>query len=384
MHVGSPKTGTTFLQNVLWSQREKAAEQGLLLPLDRFSDHYLASLDLRELSDRPEHPERAVGLWDRLVKEGSSWSGSVLVSHELLAAATREQAERAIADWGPDAEVHVVLTARDLVRQMSAEWQEHVKHRSVKTFGQFLEDLRADRRRKSWFWKVQDFAAVLDRWGSTLPAHQVHVVTVPPSGAAPEALWERYAGLLGLDPATFDTRLSRANTSLGAEQAELLRRVNAQLGDRLPLPGPYPAVVKNVLAHQVLAARRGTRLRLDPTDTDFALEESARIAEELKNLGVDVVGSLDDLVPDPETARGSASATAYEPPADAVLLEESVAALADVLEALSAARGGRRQAEMFQRMKDRPIRFALLAASERHGALMRLRRAYERRRPART
>ena len=81
LHVGSPKTGTTFLQEVLWSQRDLAAQQGVLLPLERFFDHYLALLDLRGLSDRPEHPARAVGMWDRLVKEADGWPGTVLVSH---------------------------------------------------------------------------------------------------------------------------------------------------------------------------------------------------------------------------------------------------------------------------------------------------------------
>ena len=378
MHVGSPKTGTTFLQNVLWSQRRKAREQGLLLPLERFSDHYLASLDVRGLSGRPEHPERAVGIWDRLVEEAVAWRGNVLVSHELFASATTEQAEKALAAFGPDVEVHVVLTVRDLVRQMTAEWQEHVKHRSVKTFDSFVHGLREDQRRTSWFWRVQDFPAIAERWGTTLPPERVHVVTVPPAGAAPEALWVRYAGLLGLDPGAFDTSASRANTSLGLEQAELLRRVNGALGDRLPLPGPYPTVVKNVLAHRILASRPGTRLALDPADTEFALAESERMASGLADLGVHVVGALDELVPDREAARAAASPSAYDPPADGVLLEESIAAVADLLVALADRRGERRQAELYQRMKDRPVRFALLAASERHGSLMFLRRLYER------
>ena len=46
LHVGSPKTGTTFLQNVLWAQRDLAAQQGVSLPMNRFLDHYFAALDL--------------------------------------------------------------------------------------------------------------------------------------------------------------------------------------------------------------------------------------------------------------------------------------------------------------------------------------------------
>ena len=212
----------------------------MLLPLERFADHYLASLDVRGLSGRKEHPPRAVGIWDRLVEEARAWPGTTLVSHELFASATADQAARAIASFGDDTEVHVVLTARDLVRQIPAEWQEHVKHRSTKTLPDFVDDLREDVEGTSWFWRVQDFADVVDRWGRTLPASRVHVVTVPAAGADPGTLWDRFATLLGLDPASFDTKQSRANTSLGVEQAELLRRVNAELGDRVPLPGPVP------------------------------------------------------------------------------------------------------------------------------------------------
>lgn len=378
LHVGSPKTGTTFLQNVLWSQRERAREQGLLLPLDRFADHYLASLDLRGLSDRPEHPPRALGIWDKLVSETTRWSGTVLVSHELFAAATPEQAARAVSAFGDDAEVHVVLTARDLVRQMSAEWQEHVKHRSVQTYAEFVSSLREDRRHRSWFWRVQDFADVLDRWGSTLPHERVHVVTVPPSGASPVLLWDRFATLLGLDPDTFDTKQGRSNTSLGVEQAELLRRLNAVLGERLPLPGPYPAVVKNVLAHRVLAARPGTPLALSPEDTDYAVSASRDVAERLEASGVAVIGDLAELVPDLDEARGRARETAYDPPEEAALLEESIEALAGVLSAMADRRAQRRYEDLIRDLKARPVRFALARAAERNRALGQARTVYRR------
>lgn len=384
LHVGSPKTGTTFLQNVLWAQRDRALEQGLLLPMERFNDHYLGTLDLRGLSGRPVYPPRAVGMWDRLVAESLAASGSVLISHELFAAATAEQARRAVASLAAGAEVHVVVTARDLVRQFTAEWQEHVKHRATQTFPEFVAGLREDTERRSWFWRVQDFAGVVERWGADLPPSQVHVITVPPSGSDPAVLWERFATLLGLDAGSFDTETSRANTSLGIEQAELLRRVNLQLGDRLPLPGPYPTVVKNVLAHRVLEPRAGTRLRLGADDATYAVEQSRAIADRLADAGVDVVGDLAELVPDPAAAATGAG-DAYPTPDPAVLLDESIAALADVLVVLGERRAQQRRAEdLVTAARQRPVRFALVQASERRPALMRLRRLYRARRDRRS
>jgi hypothetical protein len=112
LHVGSPKTGTTFLQEVLWSQKDQAKEQGLLLPLGAFFDHYLATLAVREIDPQPQDVERATGVWGRIVEAAHDWDGDVLVSHELFAPATAEQAQRAITAFGPEAEVHLVLTVR--------------------------------------------------------------------------------------------------------------------------------------------------------------------------------------------------------------------------------------------------------------------------------
>jgi hypothetical protein len=358
---------------------EDPNRQGLLLPGQRFNDHYLASLDARGLSARKEHPARAVGMWERIAREAEAWPGTALISHELFAAATTGQAAAALDTFEPGTEVHVVLTARDLVRQIPAEWQEHVKHRSTKTMSRFVDDLRDDTAGTTWFWRVQDFGGVVERWGATLPAERVHVVTVPPPGADPETLWRRFATLLGLDPDIFDTTSSRANTSLGVEQAELLRRVNLELGDRVKLPGPYPLVVKNVLAHRILAARKGTPLSLDADATDFAIRRSEEIAEHLATTGVDIVGDLGELVP--ERSAVAASLSAPTQPSDEVLLDESLAALAGLLTVMADRRAQRRYEELVRELKHRPVRFLLHRAAERPLAA-KARRLVRRRTPA--
>jgi hypothetical protein len=360
---------------VLWSQRGLAERQGLLLPLNSFFEHFLASLDVRGLAARPEHPARAAGIWQKAVGQALAWDGNVLISHELFASATAEQAERAIASFGEDAEVHVVLTVRDLVRQIPAEWQEHLKHRSKKTFSGFVADLEEDVDGTSWFWQVQDFAGVARRWGQSLPTDRVHVVTVPPGGSDPTVLWTRFATLLGLDPESFNTNRSRANTSLGAEQAELLRRVNAELGKRLPLPGPYAADVKNVFAQRVLARRPGSKFGLDADATDFAQRRSREIAAALEKQQIDVVGDLDELVPEGAGPKDGDTLIGSVP--DDVLLAEAIAALAGLLDE-HRARRLERDAERRQ-LKQSPVRFLLLRMSERRPWLMRLRRVYQRR-----
>lgn len=351
LHVGSPKTGTTFLQQVLWAQRDLASEQGLLLPLNSFHDHYLASIDVRDLSYEPRYPPRAIGIWTQLVEEGLAFDGNVLVSHELFAGVTAAQAVAAVKAWG-DVDVHVVVTARDLERQIPAEWQEHIKHRSAVTFTKFVAELKTRGRAADWFWTVQDYADICRRWGAAVPPERLHVVTVPPRGSRPEALWERFAGVVGLDASAFDLEVSKTNRSLRAEQAELLRRVNGRLGARLPLPGSYPETVKEIFAQDVLAGRPGARVSLSPDDRAFALERSATIVAELRELGVDVVGELGELLPSAQPAASmsgaggvSGASGASEVPEstpEAVLLDESIEALAALLDRLSTERAHRK------------------------------------------
>ena len=332
LHVATTKTGTTFLQRVLWAHRDQLLAQHVLLPGAGVGDHFKASVDVREEPHRVVDPTTATGAWSRLVDDMAAWEGDALVSHELFASATADQAGRAIAMLDR-AEVHVIVTARDLARQIPAEWQEHLKHRSVLTFPEFVHSVRTDERgpfspNGYHFWHAQDLSGVFGRWRADLPSERLHVVTVPRPGAESDGLWKRFTGLVGIDGATFDLGKGRSNSSVGAEQAELLRLLNSRLGSRLPLPGPYPELVKALLAHQLLAERPGTRFGLVGADREFAVERAKAMVVDLERLQVDVVGDLLDLVPDAQGEDVSGDAHVSR---DAVL-DEAVEALAGVLE----------------------------------------------------
>ena len=78
------------------------------------------------------------GTWARLAATSrSSPAPTAVLSSELLAAATPAQARAAVASFG-DAEVHAVLTVRDLARQLPSGWQEQVKHRQTMSLDQFV------------------------------------------------------------------------------------------------------------------------------------------------------------------------------------------------------------------------------------------------------
>jgi hypothetical protein len=300
VHVGAPKTGTSYVQDVLFLNRESLAGQGILYPAERFDEHFLAALDLMELHWGGLETQ-AVGAWDRLAEQVRGWPGTSIVSHEILATASRQQVRRALDSFG-DAEVHVVLSARDLVRQIPAEWQENVKHRRNVSYRSFLEKITDPSRAgelASWFWGVQEVPDILDRWGRSLPPERVHLVTVPKPGAPRDLLWQRFSGVLGLDQAVLERATNRANPSLGVPETALVRRINAEVNNGVLANEDYREYVRELLAHRTLSRRSGSpRLGLPPDVRSWAVDLSESWIEELAKQGYDVVGSLDELRPD--------------------------------------------------------------------------------------
>lgn len=332
LHVGCPKTGTSMFQDVLFRNRELLAAHGVSYPIERFDGHFLAALDLMQ------HPwagleKEAVGLWAALAAAvRQAPEGTVIVSHEILARATPEDIARAQADLGADAELHIVLSARDLARQIPAEWQENVKHRRTFSYAAFLDIIRDPERSHpvgQWFWAVQDVPDILGRWGAGLPADRVHLITVPPRGADRGLLWQRFVTAFGLDGIPLDLETgARENPSLGVPETAFLRRFNKRLTGNVA-GADYRPLVRELLAHQTLARRSGTpRLALPPEALPWVEEIEHRWVGALAERKYDVVGSLDDLLPqdlppyvDPDRPGGTGVATASMDAAEALLRE---------------------------------------------------------------
>jgi hypothetical protein len=305
LHVGTPKTGTSYLQDVLFHNRKLLAAHGILYPAHRFDAHFLAALDLMRMPWGGLETE-AVGAWDALAEKVRDWQGTSIISHEILAHASAPEIERALASLAPrgrqSAEIHVLISARDLVRQIPAEWQENVKHRRVIGYGQFLDAIRDPSRNSetgSWFWAVQELPDILQRWGRTLPPEHVHVITVPKPGAPKTLLWERFTQAFGLGGIALDMHDERANPSLGVPETALVRRINRAVNEVLP-PADYRPLVRELLAHQTLSRRTSSPRLSVPADVHaWATGLCESWVAALRDRQYAVVGDLDDLLPDP-------------------------------------------------------------------------------------
>jgi hypothetical protein len=313
LHIGEPKTGTTFLQQVMWRNRSQLAAQGVVLPGHHPQDHFRASQDLRGIPKLATDPAGSwTGEWEILARQARQAPKVAVISHELFSAADAGQADRAVRSL-QGAEVHIVLTVRDIATLLPAEWQESVKHRNAREWEDWLEDVIdresvSDDRRQWWFWRVHDTLAILDIWSRHVPPERVHVIMTAPRGSASGLLWQRFASLLDIDPDSVDLTRARQNSSLGMPEIEFLRRLNQVLPADVP-DWFYMWNVKEAVAHRTLAARpRGGRLVL-PTGRDaWAKEQAEILVAALRDSTYDLVGDLDELLPPPVTEPSASPA----------------------------------------------------------------------------
>ncbi|TDD68430.1 hypothetical protein E1293_36920 [Actinomadura darangshiensis] len=377
LHIGAPKSGTTFLQGLLWSNAQALSEAGVLLPGGSFGGQVQATRDLRQVEPEPDEPGPSWdGAWDGLADQIKESGHRVAVlSHEVLCAADAAAAGRAVASLAP-CEVHVVYSARDLAGLLPSEWQEYVKHRYHFDFEHWLREVvdgPRDGGAAGWFWQVHDIPEVLGRWVPHVPPERVHVLTMPGPDAPRERLWERFAGLLGIDPAVADLTEARANTSLSWTETELLRRVNSAVDMDAPM-WLYHRLVTEVLALKVLPGRgEDGRVPLPPERLAWADEKARELVESVRSAGYDVVGDLDELLP--AGARQGESAAS---PEDAELLDAAAHTILGLLDRIAMLRGEIGTLRQERREQHRTALPKLMARhlSERNEAVWKMRVGY--------
>ena len=93
LHVGVPKSGTTFLQRALLSNQDGLREAGFLYPGADHEEMFRAAMDVRSSYETwGRKPEDVAGAWQRLCTQARAFDGTSIISHEILGAASPEQA----------------------------------------------------------------------------------------------------------------------------------------------------------------------------------------------------------------------------------------------------------------------------------------------------
>lgn len=292
LHVGLLKTGTSYLQQRLTAGHKPLAANDVLFP--RWPEQVDGVIDVLGIRRRPR-PGSYDDAWEKLVAQFAGWPGLGVMSMEFLGPAREQQLEKVVRSFG-SVPVEVVITARDLNRVILAMWQESAKNSGTESWPSYLKAIEENSGVGERFWRQQRLALIIRRWAAVVGKENVTVVTVPPPGAPPDTLWNRFCEAIGIDPSLCPP-ISPANESLGAASAELLRRVNQELAPaEVPWEG-YSKVVKFGFAKRVLGAARAEERPLGMPVPDWVRGRASSMRDNVEETGVRVIGSLDDLTP---------------------------------------------------------------------------------------
>lgn len=306
LHIGAMKSGTSYLQSLLFADKQRLAAAGVLVPGEVWTDQATA---VRQALNPPDRGPRQ--RWDDLTREVRAADGTAVISMEYLGPMRRAAIPGVVEDLGAD-EVTVVVTARDLNRGLVSMWQETIQNGRTWGWHDYVRDAESRRRMSGAeafdrstpggsFWRQQDLVRMVGNWARAVGMDNVVLVTVPQPGAPTRLLADRFSEASGidLDP---DAPVSMANESLGLASLLALREVNELLVERGVRWPTGQQLRKRVLAKTVMAARRDTEPRLGLVTPDWVREQSRRIVAELRASGVCCVGEWSDL--DPVDVRG--------------------------------------------------------------------------------
>lgn len=354
LHVGLPKTGTTALQNAAARRRRALLEHGVLYPGTHHNHSWASFAVARRRRGWGSGPNKAavppISHWEDLVAEvRAAETRRVLVSHEYFAEHSATVCERVVRDL--DRDVHVVFTMRNQSSLLSSTWQEYLKNGITLDFPQWLEAVLGSDEDPEQFRAFAKRTALSDsvaKWARIVGPERVTVAVLDKDN--PSLLTETFESLLDVPRGLLgDVELSgaRANRSMTAPEAELVRSMNADLRGHEDVSwdlfrGLYRLGAITSMLSEREPAPDEPRILPPRWAAEAAAARARGHVEAIAGLGVTVVGRLDDLaavgpsIPEPEptpdavpvqAAREATLGTFWSAAKRIGALEEQIAAL---------------------------------------------------------
>jgi hypothetical protein len=319
LHIGPRKSGTTFLQQALVSNKRALRAEGLIYPAPgrslrqrllgapRFLNHE------KELLAACTAEDSSATEW--LARALAATSSDIILSGEAIAACSPAELDHLTANLGVD-EIHVIITARSLEAVIPSSWQQHIRNGRTAPLDAYVEEIakRNDQRQQApltWaaeptqgFWLANDHSALAERWIAR--GARVSLVTVPAGSAPAETLWQRFLGALGLSNDHIEAftvpSMHPIHVGLTAPEALTLREIVWQLEcggmERSERRRWAVRLVEDVFYQRT---KRGPALHLTGTGLhrarQWAADDSAQLAILVEDGQVALHGELADLTP---------------------------------------------------------------------------------------
>ena len=168
---------------------------------------------------------------------------------------------------------------------------------------------------------------MLRRWARDLPPEHVHVLPLHRGGPR-EAIWQTFAGLIGVDPDAVRHRPVRSPTSRWAWSRPRPCAASTSTSASFERAFDRGVYIRTYLADERLVPRGGDRYWPEPDQVEECRRRGRQAVEFVRERGFDVRGDLDDLlVPDELEPRRSVTSVT-----DAEVADVAVRLVARMLE----------------------------------------------------
>jgi hypothetical protein len=301
LHIGAMKTGTTYLQAVLDSNRDRLAAGGVVTGrlLGRPSGATAKVLA------RPSSAE-AARPWHELAERARrSPAPTAVISSEFLSFAKPHQIDALLRPFA-GLRVEVVLVVRDQVGGLASQWQTFSRNFGDAGWPQYLRLIDpargGDPASRSWrtYYRAQEIDRIVTDWGAHPGVAQLHVLPLPRSRAEEHPLWRAFAEIAGATHVDVEHPVGRVNQSVGHESAQMLQ----DLGRRWHQAGHPVGLVRQVMRPLIADALEPRRAvehlpQLDRAGWDFAVGRNERallaLSAGARSGLVQVHGRMEDL-----------------------------------------------------------------------------------------
>jgi hypothetical protein len=298
LHIGPHKTGTTAIQGALFVAREKLREHGTVYA-GPGRQPYLAALYATSRSGRRGDPTPKQKHWDQLCRDARKAAGQrFVISSERFAAAS-DEAIPTIVDGLDRTRVHVIITLRPLAKILPSQWQQYVQNGVRLSYGEWLHHIFEDppfTNPTNDFWVRHSHGELVRRWSAAVGTDNITVIVVDDEDH--DMLTRSFETLLDLPAGFLVPESNRTNRSLTYGETEIIRQLNVETAKHKWSDGDYRHFI-----------RRGVTIELKnrtphPDEmaiatpqwaADRAAAASATAADQVRALGVTVLGDLDQL-----------------------------------------------------------------------------------------
>ena len=199
-HLGLADAARASVPAGLDAHRDDLAELGVHVAADRHESDLATHELLRTHAEAGLRRRDVEGQWARIADRVWSHKGVSVVSTPQLCAADKDQRRLAL-DPLIGVEVHVVLTVDRLAEQLYGAWVAELLRGGRVGIRKFARRVQrpalepgASNAHSERFWAGHEVGSLVARWGWTMHADRIHLVSGDPA-----TQWARLLGIAGLD-----------------------------------------------------------------------------------------------------------------------------------------------------------------------------------------